>query len=188
MAGEIYAHPVGAPGARVSSGFGPRTHPVTGEYQSLHSGLDFPAPEGTPVYSLSSGTVSTVASDPISGNNVKIDHGQMFATGYLHLSEILVKPGQDVAAGTMIGRVGKTGRVTGPHLHFVVYRLGKPVDPMPYITIAVLPELARRAAAAAGAAFDTARGAAANYWWLLPIGASVLLLVAFGKRQRASGE
>jgi murein DD-endopeptidase MepM/ murein hydrolase activator NlpD len=188
MAGEIYAHPVGVPGAKVSSGFGPRTHPVTGEYQSLHNGLDFPAPEGTPVFALSSGTVSTVSSDAISGNYVKIDHGMLFSTAYLHLSEILVQPGQNVTAGTMIGRVGRTGRVTGAHLHFVVYRLGKPVDPMPYITIAVLPELARRAAAAAGAAFDTARGAAANYWWLLPIGASVLLLVAFGKRQRASGE
>jgi murein DD-endopeptidase MepM/ murein hydrolase activator NlpD len=185
---EVYAHPVGVPGAKVSSGFGPRTHPVTGEYQSLHSGLDFPAPEGTPVYALSSGVVSSVGSDAISGNYVKVEHGQAFATGYLHLSEITVQRGQAVTAGTMIGRVGRTGRVTGAHLHFTVYRFGKPVDPMPYITIAALPELARRAASAAGAAFDTARGAAANYWWMLPIGASVLLLVAFGKRKRASEE
>jgi len=181
MATEVYAHPVGVPGAKVSSGFGPRVHPVTGEYQSLHNGIDFPAPEGTPVFALSSGTVTTVSSDAISGNYVKIDHGMLFTTGYLHLSEILVQPGQAVSAGTVIGRVGKTGRVSGSHLHFIVYRFGKPVDPTPYITLAVLPELARRA-------FDTARGAAANYWWLLPIGASVLLLVAFGKRGRASEE
>lgn len=188
MATEVYAHPVGVPGAKISSGYGPRTHPVTGEYQSLHNGIDFSAPEGTPVFALSSGTVTTVSSDAISGNYVKIDHGMLFTTGYLHLSEIFVQPGQAVSVGTVIGRVGKTGRVTGSHLHFIVYRFGKPVDPTPYITIAVLPELARRAVATAGAAFDTARGAAANYWWLLPIGASVLLLVAFGKRGRASEE
>lgn len=187
MATEVYAHPVGVPGAKVSSGFGPRTNPVTGEYQSLHNGIDFPAPEGTPVYALSSGTVSTVASDATSGSYVKIDHGLLFTTGYLHLSEILVQPGQAVSAGTMIGRVGKTGRVTGPHLHFIVYRFGKPVDPAPYITVAVLPELARRAVAAAGAALTTARETAANYWWLLPIGASVLLLVAFGRRRASEG-
>lgn len=176
---ETYAHPIGAPGARISSGFGPRVHPVTGQYQSLHTGLDLPAPTGTPVFALSSGIVKKVAYDDISGNNIIVEHGWGFSTGYLHLSETSVAVGQEIPAGTMIGRVGSTGRSTGPHLHFMVYRGGKPVDPMPYVTMAVLPELARSAGAAV-------REAAANYWWLLPIGASVLLLVAFQKKRKTA--
>ena len=176
---ETYAHPIGAPGSRVSSGFGPRVHPVTGQYQSLHNGLDFPAPTGTPVFSLSSGIVSKVASDPISGNYVNIDHGWGFKTGYLHLSETAVREGQEISAGTLIGFVGSTGRVTCQHLHFIVYRGGKPVDPMPYVTMAVLPEIARRATEAVGSAVR-------NYWWMLPIGASILLLVVAKKRASSS--
>jgi murein DD-endopeptidase MepM/ murein hydrolase activator NlpD len=169
---EVYAHPIGTPGASISSAFGSRIHPVTGQYQSLHAGVDFPAPEGTPVYALSSGTVSKTGSDATSGNYVEINHAQLFATSYLHLSSIAVQPGQTVTAGTMIGRVGSTGRVTGAHLHFGVKRGGVPVDPMPYVTIAVLPELARNAA-------STAKAVAVNYWWVVPIVGVVAYLLLF---------
>jgi murein DD-endopeptidase MepM/ murein hydrolase activator NlpD len=182
MAEEVYAHPIGKPGARISSPYGPRKHPVTGEYQSLHNGLDIPAPEGTPVFAFSSGTVSKVASDSVSGNYVKVEHSQLFTTGYLHLSKVLVQPGQQVTAGTVIGLVGSTGRVTGPHLHFIVYRAGKPVDPAPYVQLSVLPELAQQA-------MDAAKTAAQNYWWVLPLGAAALFLfVALRKRSAAEEE
>lgn len=116
-------------GARVSSGFGMRFHPILG-YSRLHRGTDFAAPYGTPVYSVSDGTVAFAGRHGGNGNFIKLGHNQTLSTSYSHLSRILVSPGQRVRQGQVIGYVGSTGLSTGPHLHFEVYRNGQPVNPM----------------------------------------------------------
>ncbi len=103
--------------AVVSSPFGQRANPLTGE-NSFHRGVDLVAPEGTPVLAAYSGMV--LAAGPLGslGNAVVLAHGDRRRSRYGHLLEVLVKPGEFVQRGTVIGRVGSTGRVTGPHLHF----------------------------------------------------------------------
>jgi murein DD-endopeptidase MepM/ murein hydrolase activator NlpD len=100
-----------------------------GQSRNPHNGMDIPAPEGTPVVASAEGTVLDIGDYFFSGNTVIVDHGQGFRTLYAHLSAVDVKTGDSVAAGTPIGRVGATGRVTGAHLHFSVYLNGTPVDP-----------------------------------------------------------
>lgn len=120
---------------RISSPYGSRTNPVTGQFQSLHNGIDIPGPEGTPVVAMAAGTVvSTVANDPVSGNWIGVDHGNGYTTQYLHLYRIDVVKGSRVAAGQQIGLLGTTGRSTGPHLHLIVKRNGSTVDPYPLIS------------------------------------------------------
>lgn len=104
----------------ISSDFGNRTHPVTGETNKFHNGIDIPGSTGTPVYASGSGKVIASTNDSISGNYVKIKHPSGFITGYAHLSHRLVNEGATVKAGQLIGKVGSTGRSTGPHLHFNV--------------------------------------------------------------------
>lgn len=120
---------------RVSSAFGFRTHPTTGEKQKFHNGVDLAAPTGTPVYTISAGKVVHAAMDSrgINGNWIKVDHGDGYSSAYLHLSAMHVSVGQQVAAGTRLGSVGTTGRSTGPHLHFILYQNGQEVDPMLYL-------------------------------------------------------
>jgi murein DD-endopeptidase MepM/ murein hydrolase activator NlpD len=120
---------------RVSSAFGFRTHPVTGQKEKFHNGVDLAAPTGTPVYTIATGKVTFAGMDSrgINGNWIKVDHGDGYSSAYLHLSAINVAVGQTVAAGTRLGAVGATGRVTGPHLHFILYQNGTEVDPMLYL-------------------------------------------------------
>jgi len=97
-----------------------------------HTGLDFPAAAGTPVSAAGAGTVSFAGfNDGGYGNLVVVTHRLGFETWYAHLSSIAVGAGAPVAAGSLVGAVGATGRVTGPHLHFEVRQYGTPLDPVP---------------------------------------------------------
>ncbi len=118
---------------RLTSTFGYRTNPFGGGAYEFHNGVDFAAPEGTPVYATASGTVSEMGWNPIFGLMVLIDHGNGLHTLYGHLSSSYVEKGQQVEQSRLIGAVGSTGRSTGPHLHYTVYRYGVAVDPMPYV-------------------------------------------------------
>lgn len=121
------------PGARVSSPFGLRVHPIYGDAR-MHTGVDISAGSGTPIRSAGDGVV--VRAGPLGGygNATIVDHGGGVATLYAHQSSIGVSSGQRVSGGQVIGRVGCTGACTGPHLHFEVRLNGSPVNPMPYIT------------------------------------------------------
>ncbi len=120
------------PGAPITSGFGPRVHPIYGDVR-VHTGVDFGASYGTPIHAAADGVV--VSAGPLGGygNATVIDHGNGLATLYGHQSSIAVAPGQHVSRGQVIGYVGCTGLCTGPHLHFEVRVRGTPVDPMPYL-------------------------------------------------------
>lgn len=101
----------------ISSSYGMRRHPVTGK-RRMHAGVDYAARTGTPVYAVAPGKVVISSYDQYSGNKVAIRHADKSTSYYLHLSKRLVRNGQEVRSRQLIGRVGATGRVTGPHLHF----------------------------------------------------------------------
>lgn len=121
-----------APGRPISSRFGIRRDPIIGT-RAMHAGMDFRAPPGTPVYAAAPGTVVTAAWSGGYGRMVEIDHGDGFTTRYAHLSRISVRAGQAIEAGRKIGRVGSTGRSTGPHLHYEVRRNGDAVNPLQFL-------------------------------------------------------
>lgn len=114
---------------RIASGFGMRIHPIYG-IAKMHNGLDFTAPQGTPIYATGDGTVSTAGSGTGTGNQVVINHGYGYETQYMHMVRIKVRPGQKVKRGEVIGWVGNTGASTGPHCHYEVHINGSPVDPV----------------------------------------------------------
>ncbi|TCD06568.1 M23 family metallopeptidase [Erythrobacteraceae bacterium CFH 75059] len=128
------AVPSGMPleGARFTSQFGMRSHPVLGGRRQ-HHGIDLAAPTGTPVYATADGTVSMAQFYGAYGNYIQIEHGGDMQTRYAHLSGKVVAPGERVTKGQLIGFVGSTGRSTGPHLHYEVRIAGQPVDPLPYM-------------------------------------------------------
>ncbi len=101
----------------ISSGYGMRRHPVTGR-RKLHAGVDYSAPTGTPIYAVAPGKVVQSKFTKYGGNTVAIRHADGYTSYYLHLSRRLVNPGNNVRSRQLIGKVGATGRVTGPHLHF----------------------------------------------------------------------
>jgi murein DD-endopeptidase MepM/ murein hydrolase activator NlpD len=119
----------------VSSKFGPRTHPITGEKGKQHNGIDFAAPSGTDIFAAESGTVIVAQSMSGYGNTVIIDHGNGLWTLYGHIRKggIKVKAGEVVKKGQKIAEVGSTGNSTGPHLHFEVRLNEKPVNPENYL-------------------------------------------------------
>jgi murein DD-endopeptidase MepM/ murein hydrolase activator NlpD len=144
------ALPLGRPTsgeADLTSGFGMRIDPFT-RGPAMHTGLDFKADHGTAARATAGGTVVAAEHSGGYGRMVEIDHGNGLSTRYAHLSSIAVAPGQTVAAGAVVGRVGSTGRSTGVHLHYETRIDGIPVDPRRFLragarlrgdTVAALP-------------------------------------------------
>lgn len=127
-----FANPI--PGAKISSNFGYRKDPFNGR-SAMHSGMDFKAPTGTPVRATGDGVVASAGRKGGYGKVVEIRHKNGLITRYAHLSRINVKKGHKVNVGQMIGKVGSTGRSTGPHLHYEV-RQGKTArNPSKYIQV-----------------------------------------------------
>lgn len=118
--------------SRISSGFSyARRHPITRRVQP-HTGVDYAAPRGTPVVSIGDGTVTSCRYEGAGGNVVRIRHNSVYSTAYLHLSKYGpgIRAGKRVKQGDVIGYVGSTGRSTGPHLDFRVWKNGTPVNPL----------------------------------------------------------
>lgn len=126
-----WSWPLAVPGS-VSSGFGSRRDPVHGEHRH-HGGLDIAAPAGTPILAAAPGRVLRAGPAGGYGLLVEIEHADGIVTRYAHQQSIDVAVGQEVDAGARIGKVGSTGRSTGPHLHLEVRRDGEPVDPWAFL-------------------------------------------------------
>ena len=116
---------------RISDHFGNRFHPVLKRHK-LHTGMDYAATIGTPVYSTGDGIVVATGWDTGYGNRVMIDHGFGYLSIYAHLSKMTVRKGDTVARGKLIGLVGNTGVSTGPHLHYEIRKDNVPVNPIRY--------------------------------------------------------
>ncbi|MGE7960596.1 peptidoglycan DD-metalloendopeptidase family protein [Pseudomonas sp. NPDC089530] len=121
--------PVSGP---LSSKFGVRRF-FNGEERNPHAGLDFAVPAGTPIKTPAAGKVILVGNYFFNGNTVFVDHGQGFFSMFCHMSKIDVKPGQQLARGAVVGKVGATGRATGPHMHWNVSLNDARVDPAIFI-------------------------------------------------------
>ncbi len=142
---------------RVASGFGYRIDPIY-KTVKLHAGLDFAAPQGTPIYATANGTV-TVAGNTGNGygNHVVINHGYGYETLYGHMVKVKARVGQQVKRGEVIGYVGSTGKSTGPHCHYEVHKNGQKIDPVYFFYNDLSPEqydLLLKRAAAANQSFD----------------------------------
>lgn len=125
---------------RIASGFGTRIDPVY-KVTKFHAGLDFTAPQGTPIYATADGTVKEATYNTGGyGNMVLINHGFGYQTLYGHMYRIKTKAGMHVKRGQVIGYVGNTGKSTGPHCHYEVHRNGDPVDPVYYFYNDLSPE------------------------------------------------
>jgi murein DD-endopeptidase MepM/ murein hydrolase activator NlpD len=118
-------------GARLSSGFGMRRHPILG-YSKMHTGIDFAAPRGTPIFASGDGVVTFAGYNGSYGKYVRIRHNTTFSTAYAHAHRIApaVRKGTFVRQGQVIAYVGTTGRSTGPHLHYEIIRNGRAVNPV----------------------------------------------------------
>ncbi len=127
----LHALPTGIPMAkdfRVTSGFGIRNDPFTGQL-AMHEGLDFVAEVGSPIVTTAAGTVTRSGWDASYGNVIEVSHIEGFTTRYAHLSKRLVEVGQKVQRGDIIAQLGNTGRSTGPHLHYEVMRNDRVLNP-----------------------------------------------------------
>lgn len=143
--------------SRVASGYGYRVDPVY-KVTKFHAGLDFTAPQGTPIYATADGVVKEADYNAGGyGNHVIINHGYGYETLYGHMVRIKVKTGQKISRGEVIGFVGSTGKSTGPHCHYEVHKGGEPVDPVYYFYNDLTPEQYDRLlklAATANQSFD----------------------------------
>ena len=117
-------------GARISSGFGNRIHPILG-YTKMHKGIDFAAPTGTPIYASGSGVIEYLGRKGSFGRYIRIRHNEVYQTVYAHMSRYakLLRKGSKVKQGQTIGYVGSSGRSTGPHLHYEIHQHGLAIDP-----------------------------------------------------------
>jgi murein DD-endopeptidase MepM/ murein hydrolase activator NlpD len=142
---------------RVASGFGYRIDPVY-KTMKMHAGLDFAAPQGTPIYATADGTVSTSGNTGNGyGNHVIINHGYGYETLYGHMVRVKARNGQAVKRGEVIGWVGSTGKSTGPHCHYEVHKYGNKIDPIYFFYNDLTPEqfdLLLKKAAASNQSFD----------------------------------
>jgi murein DD-endopeptidase MepM/ murein hydrolase activator NlpD len=116
----------------LGSTFGGRSDPLSGKHK-FHTGVDLEVPPGTPVCVTADGVVTGAKWSGAYGKLVKVDHGNGIETYYAHLSTFLVRPGQAVLRGQVIALSGRTGRVTGPHVHYEVRLRGTPVNPLDYL-------------------------------------------------------
>lgn len=137
--------------SRVASGFGSRVDPVY-KTMKFHYGLDFAAPQGTPIYATADGIITTAGSTGNGyGNHVIINHGYGYETLYGHMVRVKVKNSQAVKRGEVIGWVGSTGKSTGPHCHYEVHKYGEKIDPIYFfyndLTPAQFDQLLKKAAA-----------------------------------------
>lgn len=113
---------------KLSSGFGYRTDPITG-YSALHNGIDICNKIGTPIHAAGAGIVTFARYNGNFGNVIIVDHGNGYETAYAHCNSFVVKEGESVEKGQTIAEIGRSGRTTGPHLHFELRYLGTPVNP-----------------------------------------------------------
>ena len=120
--------------AKISSGFGYRTDPKTGKPKEFHNGIDLVVPVGTQIKSPMAGVVFSISTTGDGGNQIILQHTNGYKTGYAHLSKIMVKKGDKIKQGDIIGLSGNTGKSTGPHLHFTLTDAsGAKVDPQKMI-------------------------------------------------------
>jgi murein DD-endopeptidase MepM/ murein hydrolase activator NlpD len=121
--------------SRLASGFGYRIHPIY-KVKKMHWGIDFSAPRGTPIYATGDGVVKLAKNSYLKtgyGNQVEIDHGYGFVTKYAHMQKFVVKKGENVKRGQLIGYVGSSGGSTAPHVHYEIIKNGKKINPIQYI-------------------------------------------------------
>ena len=121
-------------GAYVTCAYGWRIHPIWGD-ERFHYGVDLAASQGTPIYAIAAGTVTTATYGDANGYYVSISHGNGYGSVYCHMTNYIVSVGDSVSQGQVIGYVGSTGWSTGPHLHFEIHVNGSTVNPMDYISL-----------------------------------------------------
>ncbi|MGZ5254925.1 MAG: M23 family metallopeptidase [Flavitalea sp.] len=142
---------------RVASGYGYRIDPIY-KTTRFHAGLDFTAPQGTPIYATANGTIKVAGNQGNGyGNHVVINHGYGYETLYGHMFRVKARGGQRVKRGEIIGYVGSTGKSTGPHCHYEVHKNGRPIDPVYFFYNDLTPEQFDRMlkmAAASNQSFD----------------------------------
>ncbi len=131
--------PVSLKKSHLSSLFGVRIHPVY-KRRKMHTGLDFSAPIGTPIYAPGNGKIISTKYTSGYGREVLISHGYGYVTRYAHMHKINVKRGQKIKRGEIIGTVGNTGLSTGPHLHYEIIKDGKKINPIAFFFPDVTPE------------------------------------------------
>jgi murein DD-endopeptidase MepM/ murein hydrolase activator NlpD len=125
---------------RVASGYGYRIHPIY-KIRKLHTGMEFAAPTGTEIYATGDGKIMRIEKKRSGyGYNIMIQHGYGYQTLYAHMSKILVKVGQEVTRGEVIGKVGNTGTSVGPHCHYEVIKDGSKVNPANYFFNDLTPQ------------------------------------------------
>jgi murein DD-endopeptidase MepM/ murein hydrolase activator NlpD len=125
---------------RIISGFGWRTDPIY-KTPELHTGIDFAAPEGTPIYATGDGVIEKADdAEQGYGNHIVINHGFGYETLYGHMSRMAVTVGQKVKRGQIIGYVGCTGKCTGDHVHYEVIRNGQKINPIDYFYSNITPD------------------------------------------------
>ncbi|MDI9335348.1 MAG: M23 family metallopeptidase [Cytophagales bacterium] len=120
----------------IGSSFGWRIDPITG-MRAMHTGLDFPAEVGAPIFAAAGGLVVTQEAHPEYGNMIEVDHGNQVISRYAHASKVFVKKGDLIKRGQKIALVGATGRATGPHLHYEVLVQGAPQDPRKFLNAGI---------------------------------------------------